>query len=75
MLKTKNKEAVWSVKDRNGGMRKVRLSPEGAVEVKYPHQRKWRVLKMIDVSLYSAKQVKEALKATEFVAKVTSERS
>ena len=73
-MKTKNKQAVWSVKDQNGGMRKVRLSPEGSLEVKYPHQRKWHFLKMIDISLFTPKQVKEALKATDFVAKVTSER-
>lgn len=67
--------AVWNIRDKNGGTRKVRLSPEGSLEIKYPHQRKWRLLKMIDVSLINPKQVKKALKATEFIVKVTSERS
>ena len=74
MLKIKNREEVWNVKDRNGGTRKVRLSPEGSLEVKYPQQRKWRFLRMVDISLFTAKQIKEALKATKFIVKVTSER-
>ncbi|GAI16675.1 unnamed protein product [marine sediment metagenome] len=65
---------TWNIKDNFGQPGQVRLTGEGRLEVKNNGQRLWRFIRYIDVSLFTDKDVKNALKATEGISQVKSQR-
>ena len=65
---------VWSIRDNFGQSGQVRLTREGRLEIKNNGQRLWRLIGYIDISLFSAKDVREAIKATEGISQVKGQR-
>ncbi|MBA7702187.1 hypothetical protein ES703_110944 [subsurface metagenome] len=65
---------VWNIQDNFGQPGKVRLTEEGRLEIKPCGCRLWRLISYIDVSLFTARDVKNALKATEGISKVKTQR-
>lgn len=65
---------VWNIRDNFGQPGQVRLTREGRLEVKNNGQRLWRLIGYIDISLFTDKDVKNALKATEGIREVKSQR-
>jgi len=68
------KVKVWNITDNFGQPGQVRLDREGRLEVKSCGCRLWRLIRYIDISLFSAKDVKKAIKATEGISEVKSQR-
>jgi len=65
---------VWNIRDAFGQPGQVRLTREGRLEVKPCGCRLWRFIRYIDISLFSARDVKNALKATEGISEVKTQR-
>ena len=65
---------VWNIRDNFGQPGQVRLTGEGRLEVKNNGQRLWRFIGYIDISLFTERDVKNALKATEGISEVKSQR-
>jgi len=65
---------VWNIRDAFGQPGQVRLTREGRLEIKPCGCRLWRFIRYIDVSLFTDKHVKNALKATEGISRVKSQR-
>ncbi len=65
---------VWNIKDNFGQSGQVRLTQEGRLEVKNNGQRLWRLIRMVDISIFTGKDVQEALKNTEGITQVKSQR-
>jgi len=65
---------VWNIKDNFGQPGKVRLTQEGRLEIKNNGQRLWRLIGYIDISLFTARDVKNALKATGGISQVKTQR-
>ena len=65
---------IWNIRDAFGQPGQVRLDREGRLEVKPCGSRLWRFIGYIDISLFSARDVKNALKATEGISEVKSQR-
>lgn len=65
---------VWNIRDNFGQSGQVRLTREGRLEIKNNGQRLWRLIRYIDVSLFTDKDVKNALKTTEGISQVKSQR-
>ena len=65
---------VWNIRDNFGQSGQVRLTQEGRLEVKNNGQRLWRLIRMVDISIFTEKDVQEALKNTEGIAEVKSQR-
>lgn len=65
---------VWNIKDNFGQSGQIRLTREGRLEVKNNGQRLWRLIRYIDVSLFTERDVKNALKTTEGISEVKSQR-
>ena len=65
---------VWNIKDNFGQSGQIRLTREGRLEVKNNGQRLWRLIRYIDVSLFTERDVKNALKTTEGISQVTRQR-
>ncbi len=65
---------VWNIQDNFGQPGQVRLTREGRLEVKPCGSRLWRFMRYIDISLFTDKDVKNALKATKGISQVKSER-
>jgi len=65
---------VWNIRDAFGQPGQVRLTEEGKLEIKNNGQRLWRLISYIDISLFSARDVKNALKATEGISQVKSQK-
>jgi len=65
---------VWNIKDNFGQSGQVRLTQEGRLEVKNNGQRLWRLIRMVDISIFTEKDVQEALKNTEGITQVKSQR-
>ena len=66
---------VWNIRDNFGQSGQVRLTREGRLEVKNNGQRLWRFIRYIDVSLFTDKDVKNALKTTEGISEVKTQRA
>jgi len=64
---------VWNITDNFGQPGQVRLTEEGRLEIKNNGQRLWRFIGYIDISLFSARDVKNALKATGGISEVKSQ--
>ena len=62
---------VWNIQDTFGRPGKVRLTKEGRLEVKNNGQRIWRLIKIVDISLFTEKDIEDSLKRTEGITKVT----
>ena len=69
------KVKVWNITDNFGQPGKVRLTEEGRLEIKPCGCRLWRFMRYIDISLFSARDVKNALKTTEGISQVKSQRA
>lgn len=65
---------IWNIRDNFGQPGQVRLTREGRLEVKNNGQRIWRFIRYIDISLFTDKDVRSALKATEGISQVKSQR-
>ena len=65
---------VWNITDNFGQPGQVRLTGEGRLEIKNNGQRLWRLIGYIDISLFTARDVKNALKATGGISEVKSQR-
>jgi len=65
---------VWNIRDAIGQPGKVRLDREGKLEIKPCGCRLWRLISYIDISLFTARDVKNALKATDGILEVKSQR-
>jgi len=65
---------VWNIKDTFGQPSQIRLTREGRLEVKPCGCRLWRFIRYINISLFTEKDVKAALKATEGIRQVKSQR-
>ena len=65
---------VWNIRDSFGQAGQVRLMDDGALEKRLCGQRLWRLIRMVDISIFSEKDVQEALKNTEGIAQVKSQR-
>ena len=65
---------VWNIRDNFGQPGQIRLTREGRLEIKNNGQRLWRFIRYIDISLFSAKDVREAIKNTEGIREVKSQR-
>ena len=61
---------VWNIRDSFGQPGQVRLTREGKLEIKPCGCRLWRFIRYIDVSLFTEKDVKNALKQTEGITQV-----
>jgi len=72
-IKKGAKVKVWSITDNFGQPGKVRLTEEGRLEVKPCGGRLWRLIRYIDISLFTARDVKNALKATQGISQVKSQ--
>jgi len=66
---------IWNITDAFGQLGQIRLTREGRLEIKNNGQRTWRLIGYIDVSLFNEKDVKNALKATEGISQVKSQRA
>ena len=66
--------AIWNIRDNFGQPGQVRLTEEGRLEIKNSGQRLWRLIGYIDISLFTARDVKSALKTTEGISQVTRQR-
>lgn len=64
---------IWNIKDNFGQPGKVRLTEEGRLEIKPCGCRLWRFIRYIDVSLFTARDVKKAIKATGGISEVKSQ--
>ena len=65
---------VWNITDNFGQPGQVRLTEEGRLEVKPCSCRLWRLINYIDISLFTARDIKNALKATGGISEVKSQR-
>ena len=65
---------TWNIRDNFGQPGQVRLTREGRLEVKPCGCSLWRFIRYIDVSLFTERDVKNALKATEGIRQVKSQR-
>jgi len=65
---------VWNIRDNFGQPGQVRLTGEGRLEIKPCGCRLWRLIQYIDISLFSQKDVKNALKATGGISEVKTQR-
>jgi len=62
---------VWNIKDSFGQPGQVRLTREGRLEKRLCGQRIWRLIRYINISLFSDKDIEESLKQTGGISKVT----
>ena len=62
---------IWNIQDNFGQPGQVRLTREGRLEIRNNGQRLWRLMRYVDISLFSDKDIEESLKKTEGIAKVT----
>ena len=62
---------VWNIRDSFGQSGQVRLTREGRLEIKNNGQRIWRLIKLVDISLFSDRDIEKSLKQTEGITKVT----
>ena len=65
---------VWNIRDTFGQAGQIRLRRDGRLEKKLCGQRLWRLIRMVDISIFTEKDVQEALKNTEGIAQVKSQR-
>ena len=61
---------VWNIRDNFGQPGQIRLRKDGRVEKKLCGQRLWRLIGYIDISLFTEKDIEEALKQNEGIAQV-----
>ena len=61
---------VWNIQDSFGQSGQVRLRRDGSLEVKNNGQRGWRLIKYIDISLFSDRDIENTLKQTQGISKV-----
>lgn len=62
---------VWNIRDSFGQSGQVRLTKEGRLEVRNNGQRLWRLIRYVDISIFTDKDIEDSLKQTEGIAKVT----
>ena len=65
---------VWNIRDAFDQPGQVRLNREGRLELKPCGCKLWRLIGYVDISLFTEKDVKNALKATEGIRQVKSQR-
>lgn len=61
---------VWNIRDNFGQPGQVRLTREGRLEIRNNGQGGWRLIKYINISLFTDKDIRNALKATEGISQV-----
>ena len=61
---------VWNIQDNFKRPGQVRLRRDGRLEKKLCGQRLWRLITYVDISLFTEKDVENALKATEGISQV-----
>ena len=61
---------IWNIRDNFGQPGQVRLTREGRLEVRNNGQRVWRLIKLVDISLFTEKDIENALKSTEGILQV-----
>ena len=61
---------IWNIRDTFGQSGQVRLTRDGRLEVRNNGQRVWRLIKLVDISLFTDKDVENALKSTEGISQV-----
>lgn len=66
--------AAWNVTSNFGQPAQVRLTDEGTLEIKHCGAGVWRLLCMVNISIYTVKDIQERLKNTEGIAKVKRQR-
>ena len=62
---------IWNIRDNFGQPGQVRLTREGRLEIRNNGQRLWRLIRHIDISLFTDRDIEDSLKQTEGIAKVT----
>lgn len=65
---------VWNIEDRFGQPGKVRLTEEGRLEKKLCGQRIWRLLGIVDISIFTVKDIQSNLKENQGIRKLTKQR-
>jgi len=62
---------VWNIEDCFGQPGQLRLTEEGKFEIKGCGQRVWRLLTIIDMSIFTVKDIQSSLRENQGVLKVT----
>ena len=62
---------VWNIQDNFGQFGQIRLRRDGRLEIRNNGQRIWRLIKHIDISLFSDRDIENSLKQTGGISKVT----
>lgn len=62
---------IWNIRDNFGQPGQVRLRRDGRLEIKNNGQRLWRLIRYIDISLFSDREIEESLRQTGGISKVT----
>jgi hypothetical protein len=62
---------IWNIQDSFGQPGQVRLRRDGRLEIRNNSQRTWRLIKHVDISLFSDRDIEESLKQTGGISKVT----
>ena len=70
-LKKGVKMRVWNIQDNFGQSGQVRLRRDGRLEIRNNGQRIWRLIKYINIGLFTDRDIEESLKQTGGISKVT----
>ena len=62
---------IWNITNAFGQPGQVRLRRDGRLEIRNNGQRAWRLIRYVDISLFTDRDIENALKSTEGIAKVT----
>ena len=67
-------KAIWNVTDNFGQPCQVRLTEEGKLEKGNCGRNSWELLGVVDLSIFSVRDVRDMLRGMEGIAKVVRER-
>lgn len=65
---------VWNIVDRFGRPGQVRLTDEGKLEKKLCGQRIWRLLGIVNISIFTVNDIQSSLRENQGVLKITRQR-
>ena len=62
---------IWNILDKFGQPARIRLTDEGKLEIKGCGQRVWRPLTIVDMSIFTVKDIQSSLKENQGILKIT----
>lgn len=71
MTKKGAKMRVWNIKDKFGQPSQVRLTDEGKLEIRGCGQRIWRLLGIVDISVWTHRDIQNYLRENGGIRKIT----